>query len=229
MYIEKEINVKALYENYGTEFYRLTNKLEKHNNLQYKTGLNIDILPFNPTGTCSSGGMYFFSRKQLINFYCYTTDIHYMRKVTFPDNARIYVEHNKFKCDRFILGEKQDFIIQDDLWLDIVRNFNFKVNTNNFYFNLINNKCIEMIKENWRIIKIIKFQTDDICITAIKQQPLAIKYVKDQTPELCFAAVKRWPLVIIFVHDQTEELCLCAVKRDKNLLSSIVKLIEKKL
>jgi len=34
------------------DYYKFTNKKEKHNGLQYHDGLNIDVLPFNPKGDC---------------------------------------------------------------------------------------------------------------------------------------------------------------------------------
>ena len=52
--------VELLVEYPDGEFYRLTNEKECHNNFQYKTGINTDILPFNPSGECSPEVCYFF-------------------------------------------------------------------------------------------------------------------------------------------------------------------------
>ena len=43
----------------GKIFVKLTNREENHRGYQFKTGLNIDKLPFNPKGECQSGGIYF--------------------------------------------------------------------------------------------------------------------------------------------------------------------------
>ena len=45
--------------------YRITNPKENHRGFQYKTGLNIDTLRFNPDGECNPGGLYFFDQTQL--------------------------------------------------------------------------------------------------------------------------------------------------------------------
>ena len=44
------------------KYYKITNEEETHNNLKYKTGLNVDPLPFNPEGDCIKGGIYFASK-----------------------------------------------------------------------------------------------------------------------------------------------------------------------
>ncbi len=43
-------------------FFKLTTHNELHHGFQYTTGLNIDSLQFNPTGECSSGGLYFLMK-----------------------------------------------------------------------------------------------------------------------------------------------------------------------
>jgi hypothetical protein len=89
--------------------YKLTNELENHNGFQYKTGLNIDINEFNPSGECNKGGLYFFRADQLVYYKSFTTYIKWIREVTFPEDAKIYVEFNGFKADKFILGEREEF------------------------------------------------------------------------------------------------------------------------
>jgi hypothetical protein len=45
-----------------TKYYKITNKIETHNDLQYHDGLNIDIIQFKPYGDCEAGGIYFASK-----------------------------------------------------------------------------------------------------------------------------------------------------------------------
>jgi len=87
-------------------YYKILNKKECHFGLQYKSGLNIDPIKFNPRGNCSPGGIY-FSREDILAF------IHYgpwIRKVTLPDDAQVYENPSypkKWKADRIILGERE--------------------------------------------------------------------------------------------------------------------------
>jgi len=88
------------------DFYKILNKNECHNDLQYKTGLNIDPLKFNPSGDCEPGGIY-FSREDILTFLDYGP---WIRKVTLPKDAQIYEnpdEPKKWKADRVILGKRE--------------------------------------------------------------------------------------------------------------------------
>ena len=54
------LNGKYFNQKYrGQILIKLTNRLENHNKYQFKTGLNIDHIPFDPRGECRPGGIYF--------------------------------------------------------------------------------------------------------------------------------------------------------------------------
>jgi len=87
-------------------YYKILNKEENHNGLQYKTGLNIDPLQFDPSGDCEPGGIYFAS-KDILVFLDFGP---WIRKVTLPDDAQIYKNPKspeKWKADKVILGERK--------------------------------------------------------------------------------------------------------------------------
>jgi len=87
-------------------FYKITNQDEKHYGMQYKTGLNIDVLPFNPQGDCEKGGIY-FSREDILAFLDYGP---WIRKVTLPENEEVYENPDtlkKWKSHRVILGKRK--------------------------------------------------------------------------------------------------------------------------
>ena len=74
----------------------------------YQDGLNIDSIPFNPSGQCNSGGLYFFIREYLQEnpeFIKYSPqDITHKRTITIPPEAKVYVEEGaKCKADKIIL------------------------------------------------------------------------------------------------------------------------------
>jgi len=68
------------------DFYKITNEEEIHNRMHYKTGLNVDVIPFNPSGDYEKGGIY-FSREDILASLNYGT---WIRKVTLPEDAQIY-------------------------------------------------------------------------------------------------------------------------------------------
>ena len=86
-------------------YYKITNQDEIHHGLHYKTGLNVDVLPFNPSGDCQNGGIY-FSREDILAFLHYGP---WIRKVTIPKDAKIYENPGspkKWKADKIILGRR---------------------------------------------------------------------------------------------------------------------------
>ena len=105
----KLLSGKDFNQRYQTDkFVKLTNELENHNGYQFETGLNIDSIPFNPSGECGTGGIYFCSREKMSMWlnYGYKPMI-YVRWVSIPDDAVVYIEEDKFKADRMILSERQ--------------------------------------------------------------------------------------------------------------------------
>ncbi|MDD4081743.1 MAG: ankyrin repeat domain-containing protein, partial [Sphaerochaetaceae bacterium] len=88
------------------DYYKILNKEECHYGLQYRFGLNIDPIKFNPRGTCEPGGIY-FSREDILAFLNYGP---WIRKVTLPDDVRVYENPSgprKWKADKVILGKKE--------------------------------------------------------------------------------------------------------------------------
>jgi hypothetical protein len=87
-------------------YYKILNEKEKHYGLQYKYGLNIDPVPFDPSGDCRRGGIY-FAREDILSFLHYGP---WIRKVTIPEDAFVYENPGtpkKWKADRVILGKKE--------------------------------------------------------------------------------------------------------------------------
>jgi hypothetical protein len=66
---------------FGQKFYKITNEKETHKGFKYKTGLNIDTVPFEKEGSCVSGGLYFTTAENLHKFYHYGV---YIRSVFIP-------------------------------------------------------------------------------------------------------------------------------------------------
>ena len=88
------------------KYYKITNATEKHNGMKYKTGLNVDVLPYNPNGDCATGGIY-FSREDILFFLSYGK---WIREVTIPDGEAVYENPGRpkrWKAHRVILGKRR--------------------------------------------------------------------------------------------------------------------------
>ena len=65
--------------------------------------MNKDVLPFNPTENCSSGGLYFTNEANLSIFLEYGPNI---REIFINNNENVCVQNYKFKTHKFTLGSK---------------------------------------------------------------------------------------------------------------------------
>ncbi len=173
-------------------FYKILNKSLKHNGFKYNLGLNIDTLPFNPSGSCEPGGLYFTTFDHIFKFISYGDNI---AEISIPDDAKVYEDPSldKYKADRIFIKS-----------IETLENF----------FNKNPKFLMIAIKQNGCTLCFVKNQTLELCMEAVKQDGLALQSVKNQTPELCMGAVKQNGCALGFIHDQTPELCMEAVKQD---------------
>ncbi len=86
----------------------------------------------------------------------------WIREVILPDDAKIYVEKNKYKADKFILKEKMEI------------NQLLEWNDPDF--------CKSAVRQNGMALQFIKPEllTKDICKLAVKQNGFAFQYVKPE-------------------------------------------------
>lgn len=136
-----------------------------HYGFSYKIGLNIDFRPFNPTGRCLEGGLYFCEESKC-HEYCFAfgTKLAY---VTVPNDAKVYIENDQFKADKLIITDIVDFeCIPDKFWIMLLEKHSFA-------------------------LKYIKKQTNEMCEKAVKRTGYAIEFVHDQTEEISRLALEQ--------------------------------------
>jgi hypothetical protein len=186
-----------------------------HNKFQYKIGLNIDTLLFNPSGSCKSGGLYYTNLHNLARFLHYGC---YIADVEIPDDARVYEDPqgNKWKADRLIILSITKFIdhplFNNANWCLMTIKYN--VEFMRYVKNQTKDICLNAIQQDGYILRYIRNQTDEICLTAVQQKGLALKFVKEQTYEICLAAVKQNGLALKFVKKQTKAICFAAIQQN---------------
>lgn len=163
-----------------TKFYKLTNFGELHNGFQFKDGLNIDTVEFRPVGECKAGGIYFTEENKINRW----AGIHrYYRMVTIPDDARVYVENNKFKADKLILGARHDMTEQEMIMLRFrLLGREFEEYISESLFALLKDPpeefCEEVLGKNGRLLKYMTKQTDAMRLIAMKENIESIEFVK---------------------------------------------------
>jgi hypothetical protein len=233
----KEFNEKYKNDRFA-KFVKLTNESENHNGFQFKTGLNIDKNVFNPTKECKAGGLYFCNFINIPSWIIYDGYLRpYLRYVTIPDDAQVYIKiiefkvegvsyfESFFKADKFILSDRisvSKFNIQGDenYCLGIIKR-------NSHMLNYIKNKtekiCIEAIRRNPTTLRYVDDcdQTERMCLEAVNLYGGALEYVRNQTDEMCLASVKQSWVPLMYVKNQTAEICLKAVRHDRFALKYV--------
>ena len=170
----------------------------KHYLHTYFEGENVYKIPFNPTGTCKPGGMYF---TDYLNIPLYAdTYGTLIADVTFPEDAKIYVETNKFKADKIIISNIRPL---------------------EKFFSDFNYPNLHAVKLNGKILKYFKEQTEKICLEAVKQAQDILKYIEKQNKEICLEAVREDGYNLRHVENQTEEICIEAVKQNGYVLKFV--------
>ena len=227
------------------EFVKMTNSEEKHKTIQYGDGLNIDTEEFKPSMYIDKGGMY-FTTKKYAHIWLYYGDqlMSYMRKVTIPNDARIFIkDYATIKTDKFILDRRIEI---DE---DIYKKFVHKAQT--YYIkpvleilkteNKLKNLTFLRDKTEW--LKLIdrlgslcggllvyipeEIVDNDICIKAIKNDEHEILYIPEflKNKEFYMNAAKINGKIIGLIPKEfiDKDMCIEAVKSRKNVLASVPK------
>ncbi len=163
---------------------------------RYKNGINIDTKRFNPTGRCSSGGLYFSDSKNISIFLGYGPNV---SEVEIPDNANVYVETGKFKANKIKLV-KIMHVFENKEFAEKHLTKAIK----NLYESLNNEKkLINILTKNIRLAMYIPQDkiTYKICLDVVKKHGYIIAYIpnKFRTKELCQIACKNWQYAIAYV------------------------------
>ena len=229
-YTGKEFNQKI-----NQLLFRITNFTETHRIIQYRSGLNVDTIPFNPTKECQQGGLYFFDQSQINNYkqYVHPDDAYWIRQVEIPDDARVYVEFGKYKADKFILRSRLPIgNYQPDklcnMYAQYIESIKQVYGTDSNKFNkectfFLDYPTLPSIKISYDpcFLEYVKEQTDEVCLKVVKQNSWALLYVKKQTEAICIEAVKQNGLVLQYVNEQTKAICIEAVKQNGLVLQYV--------
>lgn len=226
------------------KFYKLTNFDEYHNSFQFNDGLNIDTVPFNPLHQCSPGGIYFTETKLLRHW---TSRHVFIREVIIPDDAKVYVEQQKFKANKIILKPRKYIIENENLlsfrgWFkkemkmkdkffltnidnqtEIICDIALSVSVGNFKYikNKTAKQIIRCVKIFGPFLKLEETQPVEICMRAVMQHGLALEHVKEQSDSLCMEAVMQNGIALKFVKKQTYTICREAITQNPKAIKFV--------
>lgn len=192
-YREKEITGKQFNELFpDIEFVKLTNKDEKHNGFQFQDGINAYKYRFKHDTPCSEGGLYFTLKDHAHVWLCYKRNalMYHMRKVTIPDDAKVYIETNhNFKTDKFNLGPKE--IINIDMYVKFINYWYGDHIRVSYILQTLQSKelYLKVVESDGIMLAFIPYEMKDeeICSIALKSSI----YARDYVPPAIMAKINK--------------------------------------
>lgn len=196
---------------------KLTNENENHNGFQFNDGLNIDnvdnIDNIDTQKIKSIGGIHFIEKTYAHKWIYYNNmTMLYMRAVTIPDNALIYIEPFVLKANKVILGPKMP--ISREIYLETARNMWFLLR---FMPKPMWNKeiCLEAVKQSSLALHDIPIELKDkeIYMEAVKRSASALSLVPEplRDYDICLEAVKQTYSTIMLVPIQLQPAIKLAI------------------
>src|SRR5579872_410359 len=200
---------------------KLTNETENHNGFQFQDGVNVDNVPFNPSGQCSKGGIYFIDSTAINRWRSYSNvgKMIYIRNVSIPDDARVYIEEEKFKTNKIILGPKMiiENYLEDPYYLEDPENLCFVKYKKSEYGSIRPYIDESLINED--------ILTKEICMIAVRRWYFALSHIPEHMRDIdiCTEAFKQniYALHYIPTDLKTKEICISALEKDHNLIKHI--------
>jgi hypothetical protein len=204
----------------GMPLLKFMNDNDTHFGMTYKTGINVDVVQFNPNGKCCDGGIYLATLDGFVGYYNRYGS--YARRAYLEDDAKVYVEHHKIKCDKVILEERK---LKDDLLAELycqyVSSGKIMYVPQNIFRNYRDVKSSDAIKNMLNIsphgIQYIrrKMRTDDLVKHVVGIDGTTLKHIdiKQRTAEINKIAVTQNGMALQYVPKelQISDIIRCAV------------------
>lgn len=220
------------------ELWKSLNPNLNHYNYVWHEGVNIDPLPWNPSGDCEAGGLYFTTWEHLHHFISiceFSDDL--VARVYLDDDEDVWQTHRKYKAHKVTLGkitkikdlpdkhyyeligwqfvgyglEEYDESRQHEQWLKMVAKDGWVLE---YVRHQDRDTCLVAVEQNGLTLRCVKNQDKEICLAAVKEDGDALRYVTDQDEDICLAAVKQTGCALAFVEKQNKQLCMTAVKQN---------------
>ena len=92
------------------KYYKLTVANENHHGFVYVDGLNVDTVPFDKTGSCCAGGLYFSDSENITQF---LGNHRWIREITIPEGENDFVKDPsnnppKWRSHSVVCGSRKD-------------------------------------------------------------------------------------------------------------------------
>lgn len=152
------------------DLYRMLNPDMKHYGFQWRVGVNVDPLPWNPKGSCLSGGLYFTTYDQLQFHASYPVDENWIGRITVDDDEPVWQDGDKWKAHKVTLS---DVVAVHDL--DDLEYFRFISSTFSSFYNKTSRYADGDLKKEWRQL--------------MHYHPVTMQFARHDDWDVCFDLV----------------------------------------
>lgn len=204
-------------------YYKMLTPEMVHHGFQYKAGLNIDTVEWNPCGDCLPGGLYYTEFEHIGRNYQYGWTL--IADVTIPADAKTYEapDQRKWKADRLELSNIRSLAgFLADLDPDLVTNWAMAQNSLVNLLEPTHPACFALVNKERCALESFPKHSAELCKAAVLAHPHAVLHVQREflTEELQLLAVKGDPSMFKDMQ-QTEQLCWAALKVNPKVINWI--------
>src|SRR5579862_8275445 len=160
------------------KYYKFTNKECKHNEFQYREGLNTDTKPWN-TDECSEGGLYIVPVEYWYEWITYRDDLYYVWDAQPISDLINYESNHKVKCHQIELSncrriEEMDEWKSESDQLAVVRKHG---RITKYFQNPSEQAQLAVIRQNVYNIRYIPNPSEQAQLAVIRQNVYNIRYI----------------------------------------------------
>ena len=204
----------------GIELWRTCYSHLKHRSHTWKRNqVNIDPLPFNPSGIGEGGGLYFSTLNYVMMSCVYQYEpvsIQWIGRIRLDDDEDVWQEDGQWKAHQvewYDVKQIKDLTAQDIV--NMAKSLQGETET-------LEQCWIALLRLNGRFLEVVTEQTHDMCMAAVKNDGAALQFVHEQTPDICAAAISCFMHALTYVHDQTYELCSLPIRAYVNYWRAVI-------
>jgi hypothetical protein len=185
-------------------YFKVLRKDLCHRGFQYKLGLNVDDVPFDPSGSCKPGGLYISDLEHLHRFFDYGELI---GEIELPADAQVYREPGdltKLKVDKLILKNIVSFGEFALTHVDHISSSFFRALRYEYKTPELCKKMVERFPHLIEVVPPTSITTFAMCQRAVECDPSLFGYIpeKFRTREVCEVAVANSPSLVVYVPNE---------------------------
>ena len=198
----------------GTPLVRIIHPGKTHNRYEWHEGVNVDPLPFRPSGDCNSGGLYFTTPEWVLNYKDRNNSLndHYIGQIKLAADEPVWQEETGYQKH----GTPIIFLKWKAHTVTLVNMTKICDMSDEEYYNLIGHHVLKKSPEPYD-----KSRPREQWLNLIDVKPKIIKYVRKQDPYMCLMAVMKNAKALKHVQEPYHDMCQTILGKNYSSVKTI--------